>query len=425
MGVMLKSLYIHNFKSFWHSNFEFGKVNCLIAPNNAGKSNLVEVLEFLNDLLYLNPLQAINKIGFKKIKNFHYHENEVKLEALFTVEERTQVNDECFDYSIELLHDFTFDIETKQYNIDIKIVGKVKSIAIEKRDINVISREKDEEVDFDALISNYRSYSDSLDKKSYRNFELSINKNTLYYNIKTQYDSTKEMVERLFNLQVESENKLKIPISFQFIFGRSSLFSSHYFHAHTIKRTQNVGYAYLLEDGTNLTDFLGLIPKERLENISTSMIGEVELINDIEIRENFTTDLIFKEEINGKVYDVGLFDVSDGTVHFIAIMTALIGISDAIGLVIEEPERHMHMKVLYYILGSMRDSNKQIFFTTHSMELVQQLELDEVLFMFRDYDGNTQGQRAIDTPHIKDFMKRYKNDLVALIEMGIVGEYEE
>ena len=78
MSVMLKQLYIHNFKSFWHSKFEFGKVNCLIAPNNAGKSNLVEALIFLDNLIYKNPQQAINRVGLKKIKNYHYNEDEIR-----------------------------------------------------------------------------------------------------------------------------------------------------------------------------------------------------------------------------------------------------------------------------------------------------------------------------------------------------------
>jgi predicted ATP-dependent endonuclease of OLD family len=153
------------------------------------------------------------------------------------------------------------------------------------------------------------------------------------------------------------------------------------------------------------------------------MIGEVEQVDSIKIVEAAYKTLFFIE--NGK-YEVPLKKASDGTVHLLAIMSALIANDKSMmAMMFEEPERHMHMKVLSYILNSMRDSNSQIFFTTHSTEILQQLKLDEIVFMFRDFDGNTKGQRAKDIEHIKTFMKMYKNNLVEMIQMGILGEYEE
>ena len=73
-NIRLESLYLDNFKSFKESKFEFGKLNCLIAPNNSGKSNLIEALEFLDSLIYENTARAISKIGLNNIKNFHYNE---------------------------------------------------------------------------------------------------------------------------------------------------------------------------------------------------------------------------------------------------------------------------------------------------------------------------------------------------------------
>ena len=429
MGVMLKRLYIHNFKSFWESEFKFGKVNCLIAPNNAGKSNLVEALIFLDNLIYKNPQQAINRVGLKKIKNYHYNEDEIRLEAVFDIKNRVLVFDELFDYDIECIYTFLFDVKKKNFNVNVSILGKIKNINIEKVNKNnmLIERVTDS---LDKIIANYSQCCKDLETKDYKEFEFMYSQNSLSYEIKTEQDSTKEMIVNLFNLEID-ENKsiLKKPLDFDSIFYHFFLFSSHYFHPHTIKRTQSItpfkGYIYLLEDGTNIQDYLKRIDKELFEDISTSLIGEVELIKAIEIRDNFTPDLIFKEELNGEVFDIGIGDVSDGTIHFIAIMSAILGNKNSIGLIIEEPERHMHMKVLSYILDTMRDDNKQIFFTTHSTEMLNYLELNEVVFLFRDFDGNTKGERATDIPHIKDFMKRYNNDLVELIQTGVVGEYEE
>ena len=84
--IRLESLYLDNFKSFKKSKFEFGKVNCLIAPNNTGKSNLVFALTFLNDILYNGMIPAISKLDLKNIKNYHYSESLIEINAKFKIE---------------------------------------------------------------------------------------------------------------------------------------------------------------------------------------------------------------------------------------------------------------------------------------------------------------------------------------------------
>ena len=135
--------------------------------------------------------------------------------------------------------------------------------------------------------------------------------------------------------------------------------------------------------------------------------------------------LKFKEEIGNKQRDIDIWNISDGTIHFIAIITAILSYNKSIGIMIEEPERHMHMKVLLYILNSMRDSESQIFFTTHSTEMLSELELDEIIFMFRNFDGDTKGIRAKNIKNIEKIMDRYDKDLVSIIQMGILDNLED
>jgi predicted ATPase len=177
--------------------------------------------------------------------------------------------------------------------------------------------------------------------------------------------------------------------------------------------------------GQNLTYFLSSLDDDTFNNISTALIGEVELVNGIKIEDEDVKKLYFVEDINGEEKLIQLYDISDGTIHFTAIMTAIYSNPNSLSILIEEPERNMHMKTLSTILNTMRDSNKQIFFTTHSTEILQQLDLDEIVFMFRDYDGNTKGQRAKDIPNIKKIMKLFKGDIVEMIQTGVLGEYDE
>ena len=424
-GVVLKKLYLHNFKSFWESEFEFGKLNCLIAPNNTGKSNLVEALKFLDNLIYQNSVVAISKIGMYKIQNYHHNEPLTMIKADFLVKNRVLVGNELIDYDIILYFQYWFNFETKVPNIDISITGKIKSTTIDRADLKQgISARIIEK--FESHIERYSVYYDGiLNKKNYQGFNFHYNHTTLRYEILTRYANTEETIANLFALNIEQKNEvLKKEMNLTFIFNKNYLFSSHYFKADSMKKPEMTGIPLLMENGKNLPEFLETLNEEIFDDISTSLIGEVELVQGIRIEKGAVPKLVFEEEVNNKKNDVTLLNISDGTVHFIAIMSAILGNKQAVGLMIEEPERHMHMKVLSYILDTMRDDDKQIFFTTHSMEIVQQLKLDEIIFMFRDYEGDTKSKRAIEIYNIKKLMKLYKNDLVEMIKIGIIGEYE-
>jgi predicted ATPase len=280
---------------------------------------------------------------------------------------------------------------------------------------------------FEEFIGNYSKYIQVLEKKQYKSFDYTYNSSTLKYEIKTKYEITERLIQLLLGLEIDKKNGiLEKAMDFKLLFNKSSLFMSHYFHAHDIKtRSESIGGFKLLKDGTNLVEYLSNLDKDVFEEISTSLIGEVELISSLELKDGFVSEVLFNEEVNGEKYPIKLQKVSDGTVHFVAIMSALIGNNYSIGIMIEEPERHLHMKVLSYILNSMRDCEAQIFFTTHSTEMLSELELDEIIFMFRNFDGDTKGIRAKDIKNIKKIMKRYKNDLVEMIRIGILDGLED
>lgn len=426
--IRLESLYLDNFKSFKKSKFEFGKLNCLIAPNNTGKSNLIEALEFLDNIIYENLPKAVAKIGLQNIQNYHYLEDKkIVINAQFSVENRVLVSDEFIDYKMDFLFLFNMDIETKKSTIDImSSKNKIKSINIDKADLNngLGLRVFDS---FEEFVNNYFKYVQILEKKQYKSFDYTYNSSTLKYEIKTKYEITEKLVQLLLGLEIDKKNGiLEKAMDFKLLFNKSSLFVSHYFHSHDIKtRSESTGYFKLLKDGTNLVEYLSNLDKDIFEEISTSLIGEVELISSLELKDGFVSEVLFNEEVNGKKYPIKLQKVSDGTVHFVAIMSALIGNNYSIGIMIEEPERHLHMKVLSYILNSMRDCEAQIFFTTHSTEMLSELNLDEIIFMFRDFNGDTKGIRAKDIKNIKKIMSRYKNDLVSIIQMGILDDLED
>lgn len=429
-NILLKELYIDNFKSFKDSKFKFGKVNCLIAPNNAGKSNLIMAMNFLNNLLYQNPLQALSQIDLSSLTNYHYDEKIITINAKFEIENIVLVGNTLIKYFVNLHIFFNVDLETQHYNLDVVIDGKLKYIDVDKFDLLNNLEHFDLKVYNDYIstnLSNFEKYLALLNSKRFSTFKLEYNK-TRNSCVIESHNTVRAIVQRLFSL-VFSKEELVSSFNFINIFNNISLFNTFYFDTNEIKKPELTGNPSLNPNGKNLVEVLDFLKKyhpEIFNSISSSLIGEVEMIEGLEIdNSSFIPQVKFQEEINGNKIDLDIWNVSDGTVHFIAMMTSILGNQDSVALMLEEPERHMHMRVLSTILNTMRDDDKQMFFTTHSTEILQQLELDEILFMFRDYDGDTKGQRAKSIPNIKKIMKLFKGDLVEMIQTGVLGEYDE
>jgi predicted ATP-dependent endonuclease of OLD family len=109
-------------------------------------------------------------------------------------------------------------------------------------------------------------------------------------------------------------------------------------------------------------------------------------------------------------------------------MTALNQIDSNSLLVFEEPERHLHFKVVNYLLDSFRHHDKQILITSHSTEMLKYANLDEVIFIYRDSDGDTQTIRADKIPNLKKKMEYMSYErpmsLDEIIDNGLLGSFE-
>ncbi len=153
------------------------------------------------------------------------------------------------------------------------------------------------------------------------------------------------------------------------------------------------------------------------------MICTINEIDGIDVQETFGNYLIgFQEETQ----DIGIDIVSDGTINLLATITALNQKEDnSILLAFDEPERYLHLKAINYLLDSFRASKKQILITTHSTEILKNANLEEIIFIYRDSDGDTQSLKATYILDLKGKMERlgYERPLSLdeLIADGIIG----
>jgi len=82
--MKLTKLYIHNYKSFYDTTIELDKMNIVVGENNSGKSNLIDVLEFVEIMASKDLNKAIiNRGGFQKLFNYNYNEKVIFIELEF------------------------------------------------------------------------------------------------------------------------------------------------------------------------------------------------------------------------------------------------------------------------------------------------------------------------------------------------------
>jgi predicted ATPase len=170
-------------------------------------------------------------------------------------------------------------------------------------------------------------------------------------------------------------------------------------------------------------------------NISSALIGIVDELEEIEVKKQpmgteKVPEIFFKEKND---FTVSRDVISDGTLHLLAIITALY--SNPIlflSVAIEEPERHLHMNAVSYLMDILRDYSRenQVIITTQSSEALRSINVDSdhLVFIYRDYDGFTRAVPARAIEEIKLLLKDYDyniDDIVRNEILGYLGDYEQ
>lgn len=368
--MILKKLYIHNYKSFYDTTIELGKFNIIIGENNSGKSNIIDVLEFIDIAMSKDIERAISdKGGYDKILNYNSDEKTILIELEL----------EGSDFLIKIRLKINQKIIIRLMVAYIKLENKLLPISIE-----VLRDNK------------------NLNKKRKKN----------YVYIK--------------NVMINIDLMFKLKEIFtKFYLSKIYAFNTQIIRNQSHKKSTDE----LQKDGANLGKNLFEIKKNyphSFEAISNSMIGIINEIDGIDVQETFGNYLIgFKEQNK----DIGIDIVSDGTINLLATITALNQNEEVLPLLaFDEPERYLHLKAINYLLDSFRANEKQILITTHSTEILKDANLEEIIFIYRDGDGDTQSIKATDIPDLEEKMEDLRYDrplsLDELIADGIIGDFQ-
>jgi predicted ATPase len=99
---------------------------------------------------------------------------------------------------------------------------------------------------------------------------------------------------------------------------------------------------------------------------------------------------------------------SDGTLKMLAYLTVLYDPDPPQLVGIEEPENHLHPRLLPELAEECREASArtQLMVTTHSPFFVNGLRPEELWVLYRDKNGYTQAKQAVKMKGIKEFMNQ-------------------
>ena len=165
------------------------------------------------------------------------------------------------------------------------------------------------------------------------------------------------------------------------------------------------GRSELETDGSNLALVLKKLLSDEdtsrsIRNLCQYNLSYLEDLGVEEIADSFIS-LKVRETFFG-ASDLPSSLISDGTANIIALVVALFFQKQNQFAIFEEPERHIHPKVLSGLMELFKEvsERRQILMTTHNQQLVRHAGLENILVISRDDDGFSQITKPTDRKHV-------------------------
>ena len=433
--MQIKKIKVSNFKSFDEAEIELGRFNVLIGANASGKSNFINILQFIKDIAEYGLDNAISmqggvdyirniNIGCSKNLSIELHidskDKPIKTFGFGKGEDRRVIGISAYEFM------YKFSIEfykrRKGYRVaDERLVAKCdfENVELEKEKMKLREKEKIGEGELIFINDKGRV------KYDLKTVDTQIKKEDL---ISPLFSKKEFLGEKISSKELFIESPIFFP-PLSLGISNLSVGISNFFSAISIydldpkiskKATLITGKTELEHDGSNLAIVLKNIldDRKKAERISNLIKDLLPFIEEITVEKLPDKSLLasLKEVYYGKTV-LPAFLISDGTINITALIIALYFEEKSL-IVIEEPERNIHPHLISKIVDMMEDVserlNKQIIVTTHNPEVVRYTDIDNILLVYRNDKGFSQISRPAEKEEVKIFLEN---------EMGIEELY--
>jgi len=386
-----------NFKSFRNLRLELNPFSVLIGPNASGKSNVVELLRFLRDIAESGLADAISLQGGPAfVRNANLGASiPLTIRTRYVAAETPHMRDvlRLGPGRFALLHE-------QSYDLTIKFNRRGEGYSVESEDYSasfttaVRKAKRTQRINRAWMTINNTAGRISSTLR-FENPRAAMDADDLMYVPpavrRRKIDRTASMWERV---------STRIPA-----FGSTEPF--RYVAIYDIdpklpKRLLPVGgRATLDEDGGNLAIVLRkLLARSELKKRFNALITDV-----LPFAKRMRVDTVAGKSLLLRMDDNLLSHtslpaslLSDGTVGVTALVVALF-FEEAPFVLIEEPERNLHPKLIAQIVQIMKQASadRYVLVTTHSPEVVKHSGLDALVLVQRDESGFSTVSRASDS----------------------------
>ena len=392
--MRLSKIKINNFKTFKNLTVDLNNPCLIIGSCASGKSNFVEIFEFIKDLT--NDFDnAFYKHGGFYLQNLNpLLKNEPTYLKFF-------FDDKEFDGEILNLND-SVSIRFTNFNYEISF------------NFN--------EWEYDVLYENIEFKFNVIDDGIHSSH------NTLYlknsggkYFVDLDYDgdlfSADDLIPNsLLNIarnNLANNNVLLInsvlsstPFQWADFFKEIECYNFNPQFSKSISKIN--GDNSLLKYGENLSISLNRILKNNNDKrMFLNLLKDLlPYINDVDVKQLKQNQLFFTIFEQNKKVEVPSLFVSDGTSNVIALIVSLY-FDNSKYLFIEEPERNIHPSLLSKLVQMISEASrfKQIIVTTHSPEILKFMKLDNIYLISKDDNEFTVISKPANNKVLKPFIE--------------------
>lgn len=413
--MYIKSVSIKNFKSIEQADIKFTPLTMIVGPNASGKSNLISIFRFIEDIIRDGLDSAVMfQGGIQYISNANLAKGE-KIEIEFTLdlsseEWRRVLRGRKYALQVHEIK-YKFIIQPNQRGFGYKIVYDYVKIKYECCLFSPVDRE-----------NRYKNiqliFITAFERKGYNNgvrttFDLLPDDNPY---VNEFVEQLKKDSASLFFADISRETKselmlFRLNMLLPPSFSTNSFIRVFDFDPKELKKASRVvSINKFDENGANIAFMLQKILKNREQKTKLNfLLNEfLPFVKKISIENNPDKSISYKikESYNKKALYANF--LSDGTVSILALIIALFFEERSNIIILEEPERNIHPKLLFSLLSAVTDvsKEKQVIITTHNPEFLKHAQVNDILFTQRDDKGKTIISKPADNRNVLNFIEK-------------------
>ncbi|MGD1805155.1 AAA family ATPase [Dapis sp. BLCC M126] len=410
---MLKQVTLENWKSFRHAELYIDPLTVLIGTNASGKSNVVDALDFLNSIMQGASVETV-LTDIRGGIEWAAKKPETKFSFQVLVDGKDEADDYLYKITIEnkptvQVVDESLTLIDSQNLSDSNSFKQPYFIAsISKEKVNVVAYTHPEA---DQAMEKFYPTSNPWLSRFTANIPLSYDFDDVppdYWFRATNIPFYKfDDADQMISAQVIVPNILKNIFIFNPIPSQMRDYSS------LSKKLER--------DGSNIAGVLAELPEQQKAEVEENLLKYLAKLPEGDMRKVWAEPvgrlgrdaMLYCEEIwhpNQEPIIVDASGMSDGTLRFLAILTAMLTQPEKSLIVIEEVDNGLHPSRAGLLLQMLREIGQQrqidVLVTTHNPALLDELTPDFIAFVMVAYRDKQSGEsQLIPLEDIQDLPK--------------------